>query len=425
MREYIRGQLAPVPRLASQGMQGINLREMVRTIYEWRANVLWAFHRYGKYMYPVHKTPSQTHLPTLPSLFSLRSVSLLFALIVDRSALTFLHTTHSSLSVSLTNDTDRPTMQLTTLLTLLPLLTAINAVPACNRPGGADASSSRRRKHHQTRSRAPQVVPVTGAPVSSAVSTAPLAGPGPTSEPSEASVIPLPSVMDDTPASSAAASASASTTVSVAPVVPSPVGGGNNAPASSAPASSAVATTSRAAAAPASSAVVTTSRPAPAPVSSAAPAPAPAPVSSAVSAPPTSNGVSAIGMAMNYESKANIASFGGDIGWYYSWNLDTLPNTAGLEFVPMIWGADAAQRFDGNLREGSTHVLGFNERESKTRGMVMRGFGLTRQPTLVINTEGPTWPLPRLLLCTNSGRVKFPLESRLVRLPWRGVVKSG
>jgi hypothetical protein len=124
-------------------------------------------------------------------------------------------------------------------------------------------------------------------------------------------------------------------------------GGNNAAPASSAAATSAVApTTSRAAAA-----APTTSRAAAAASSAAAVAPAP-------------NGVSPVGLAMNYESKANIASFGANkVGWYYSWNLDTLPNTAGLEFVPMIWGADAARRFDGKLREGTTHVLGFNERE--------------------------------------------------------------
>lgn len=98
----------------------------------------------------------------------------------------------------------------------------------------------------------------------------------------------------------------------------------------------------------------------PAPSVSIAPAPEPTP---APEPNPVARSGSAIGLAMNGESKANIGSFGGAVGWYYSWGLDPLPNTEGLEFVPMLHGAGIGRDFGGKLPAGTTHVLSFNERE--------------------------------------------------------------
>lgn len=70
---------------------------------------------------------------------------------------------------------------------------------------------------------------------------------------------------------------------------------------------------------------------------------------------------------MNTDSMADIPSFGGGLGWYYGWNLEALSNTEGLEFVPMVWGADAARQFDGAVPAATNYILGFNEREFFSR----------------------------------------------------------
>ena len=101
------------------------------------------------------------------------------------------------------------------------------------------------------------------------------------------------------------------------------------------------------------------------PKPSAAPAAAPPPQAMPAAG---GGGVSPVGLAINGDSKANVASFGGKIGWYYSWNMNTLTGTDGLEFVPMVWGKDAANAFDGKIPGGSTHILGFNERECQGPG---------------------------------------------------------
>jgi hypothetical protein len=70
-----------------------------------------------------------------------------------------------------------------------------------------------------------------------------------------------------------------------------------------------------------------------------------------------------VGLGLNTDSQAVITSFGGGIGWYYSWNDVPLANTTGLEFVPMIWGPDAARAFEGKVPAGTKYMLSFNERE--------------------------------------------------------------
>lgn len=208
------------------------------------------------------------------------------------------------------------------LLALLPILLLVDAAPAdCNaRPGRRPRPSGWRHKGRPSASVAP-VPSVKGeaAVPPSAVTTTTIAD-------SDTTAVPQPA--ENTPAP--------------APQ-PEPIVAGENAPGNAANAN----------AQPRSSSKSTTKAAAPAQTSAAAAAPAPAPVS----------GVSPVGLAINYVSKPNVASFGGNIGWYYSWNLDTLPNTGGLEFVPMVHGADMANSFSGNVPAGTKNILGFNERE--------------------------------------------------------------
>ena len=53
------------------------------------------------------------------------------------------------------------------------------------------------------------------------------------------------------------------------------------------------------------------------------------------------------------------------MGWYYNWAVGANSDSAGLEFVPMVWGESsvAGIKAESEKWEGVTHVLGFNERE--------------------------------------------------------------
>jgi len=53
------------------------------------------------------------------------------------------------------------------------------------------------------------------------------------------------------------------------------------------------------------------------------------------------------------------------LGWYYNWAVGANSDSAGLEFVPMVWGENsvAGIKAESEKWEGVTHVLGFNERE--------------------------------------------------------------
>lgn len=83
-----------------------------------------------------------------------------------------------------------------------------------------------------------------------------------------------------------------------------------------------------------------------------------------VDAAPTTAQDPSVGLAINKDSKANVASFGGKLGWYYSWGLNPLAGTESLEFVPMVWGGAAADSFNvTKIPAGTKCILGFNERE--------------------------------------------------------------
>ncbi len=49
------------------------------------------------------------------------------------------------------------------------------------------------------------------------------------------------------------------------------------------------------------------------------------------------------------------------IAWWYNWGASREGLVAGLEFVPMIWGAAALQNATAQLPAGARYLLGFNE----------------------------------------------------------------
>lgn len=53
------------------------------------------------------------------------------------------------------------------------------------------------------------------------------------------------------------------------------------------------------------------------------------------------------------------------MSWYYNWAVGANSDSAGLEFVPMVWGEAGVAEVKGASAkwEGVTHVLGFNERK--------------------------------------------------------------
>jgi hypothetical protein len=59
---------------------------------------------------------------------------------------------------------------------------------------------------------------------------------------------------------------------------------------------------------------------------------------------------------------------GSKLSWYYNWALDSNSDSAGLEFVPMVWGEASVSGVKASSAkwkaQGVTHVLGFNERKS-------------------------------------------------------------
>jgi hypothetical protein len=101
---------------------------------------------------------------------------------------------------------------------------------------------------------------------------------------------------------------------------------------------------------------------------------APEPVSTSASAPPfapssavqASSNTGPVGLGIN-ESSGKLSTMtipGSKLSWYYNWKSDPAPDSAGLEYVPMVWGVDSANSVTANGWKGVTHVLSFNERES-------------------------------------------------------------
>jgi hypothetical protein len=90
------------------------------------------------------------------------------------------------------------------------------------------------------------------------------------------------------------------------------------------------------------------------------------------------------------------------MSWYYNWAVGANSDSAGLEFVPMVWGETAVAEVKGASAKwnGVTHVLGFNEREYS---YIRERAELMRQRIWEVMLAGPTSLPLRLLLCTRSG----------------------
>lgn len=70
------------------------------------------------------------------------------------------------------------------------------------------------------------------------------------------------------------------------------------------------------------------------------------------------------GAAYNNSSAVPVLASGGKISWAYNWDASS-NGEPGVEFVPMMWGSrydeETLDRIDSAVRDGSTHILGFNE----------------------------------------------------------------
>ena len=77
------------------------------------------------------------------------------------------------------------------------------------------------------------------------------------------------------------------------------------------------------------------------------------------------------GAAYNVAATVSPLSGAGTVSWAYNWGMSELGKLpAGVEFVPMLWGA----QFDGwqasierALSDGSNYILGFNEPDMSTQ----------------------------------------------------------
>lgn len=83
---------------------------------------------------------------------------------------------------------------------------------------------------------------------------------------------------------------------------------------------------------------------------------------------PTVAGDHRVGLGVNGET-GPLSSFVGDgskLGWYYNWALDANADSAGLEYVPMVWGNESVSKVQAASEkwQGVSYVLGFNERQS-------------------------------------------------------------
>lgn len=90
----------------------------------------------------------------------------------------------------------------------------------------------------------------------------------------------------------------------------------------------------------------------------------------APSATATNPGETKVGLGVNGDTGPLSKFVGGNskLAWYYNWALDSNTDSAGLEYVPMVWGEESVGRVTEAQKkwdaQGVTHVLSFNERTS-------------------------------------------------------------
>lgn len=104
-----------------------------------------------------------------------------------------------------------------------------------------------------------------------------------------------------------------------------------------------------------------------------------------------------------------------NVSWYYNWSAaeattgnDACPTPNGIEYVPMIWGADTAANIQttvaGFASKGYKYVLGFNEPDNTTQSNITEASALALLPafdsvaTIAVgspatqaNTTGQAW----------------------------------
>lgn len=118
--------------------------------------------------------------------------------------------------------------------------------------------------------------------------------------------------------------------------------------------------------------------------SSAAPQPSQSGSTNTTTPTPGAAGDKAVGLAVNGETGPLTSFVGGTskMGWYYNWALDSNTDSAGLEYVPMVWGEASLPNVQASSQKWQdvTHVLGFNER--------MRNSPLLHHE-LIISDSGP------------------------------------
>jgi hypothetical protein len=236
-------------------------------------------------------------------------------------------------------------MHISSLVALLPLLALTSAAPTCHRKTDVDLASNRGGRWSQdSQSRWGGGQQTTGQ-TDKGQDTAPAPAP-PAPEP-QPQTQPVP---DTAPAPNMEESKDTLKTEPMPSPVPEPVVDNKDTVSPPAPSPSP------------SPPPAPKDEPQPAPIDNTQEIVAPTPDMTPITPSPSTDAKGKIGLAMDWTFKANVASFDGKVGWYYSWGLNTLPGTEGLEFVPMIHHASVAREFDGNVQAGSTHMLSFNER---------------------------------------------------------------
>jgi hypothetical protein len=118
------------------------------------------------------------------------------------------------------------------------------------------------------------------------------------------------------------------------------------------------------------------------------------------------------GMAANAAPSAALAPTASSpgISWWYNWASKSPGGAAGIEFVPMIWGAGSLGQA---LPAGAKYVLGFNEPNFKSQADLTAQQAATDWPTLESHAKAAGIPIvsPGVNYCgsaTNASQCTDP-----------------
>lgn len=73
------------------------------------------------------------------------------------------------------------------------------------------------------------------------------------------------------------------------------------------------------------------------------------------------------GAAYNDISTVKVLSRSGRVDWAYNWAAEESTCVEGVDFVPMIWGADDVSKFPDLATQKYPYILGFNEPDMSTQ----------------------------------------------------------